>query len=547
MRRKLPVLFLLILLLIPALSVHAQGAPEPINDALADLSARVGHTVALGDLARWTWSQESFSDSSLGCPQEGEMYAQVVSTGYRFELTYAGVVYDYRVPADRSTVVMCSASDGSEPVATPESEDLPSNPLCPEPEEGEPPFMRTRLRAGMEARVTPGVPNNLRDAPVQTAAVISQIPSGGELNVTAGPSCDDGMLWWQVNYNGLTGWMAEGQDGEFFVEPLPPALLPPLSSITTANAVHVMEQAKLQGNITPQVAFSPDGAMFGTIGALGSSGLWLYRMGVLNLEPQILENEIPMLTLSFSADGRQALLGGFDGTARIWNIYPDAPLREALYLQSYQSGVAAVDFHPNGSTFAAAGAGALTNAEVERENAILVWDVASVSQTSVLGGHTAAVNDVAYSPDGARLASASADGTLRIWDIAARQAVAVVQGDAGMRTVEYRSDGAVLAVGAENGSITLMNPVDGTPFGTMTGHTGAVNDVAFDPGGVLLASVGDDGTLRLWDAIQPGAALAVLQGHYQPVLSVAFSPDGTLIVTAGADGTLRLWGVSSSG
>lgn len=83
-----------------------------------------------------------------------------------------------------------------------------------------------RLVVGSYGRVTPGLPNVVRTAPGTSATgansvVIGEIPAGGIFYVLAGPVCgSDGRPWWQVNYNGLTGWTAEGEGyGSYWVEP----------------------------------------------------------------------------------------------------------------------------------------------------------------------------------------------------------------------------------------------------------------------------------------------------------------------------------------
>jgi len=77
----------------------------------------------------------------------------------------------------------------------------------------------TRLYAGGHAYVTPGTANNLRAQPNRTAAVIGQIPGSGNFVVISDPVCSGGIYWLQTEYNGISGWTAEGVDGEYFVEP----------------------------------------------------------------------------------------------------------------------------------------------------------------------------------------------------------------------------------------------------------------------------------------------------------------------------------------
>ena len=83
---------------------------------------------------------------------------------------------------------------------------------CP----GAPPV---RLRVGMTARVTPGLPNKIRSQPATGAAEVGSIPGEGIFSVTGGPTCADGYTWWQVNYQGLIGWTASGTAQEYWVEP----------------------------------------------------------------------------------------------------------------------------------------------------------------------------------------------------------------------------------------------------------------------------------------------------------------------------------------
>jgi hypothetical protein len=81
----------------------------------------------------------------------------------------------------------------------------------------------TRLVPGGWGRVLPGTPNVIRSAPGtgSNSVVIGEIPGGGSFSVLAGPQCgNDGRVWWQVNYNGVIGWTAEGEGSTYWVEPI---------------------------------------------------------------------------------------------------------------------------------------------------------------------------------------------------------------------------------------------------------------------------------------------------------------------------------------
>ncbi|MFO7323022.1 MAG: SH3 domain-containing protein [Chloroflexota bacterium] len=78
--------------------------------------------------------------------------------------------------------------------------------------------LTSQLFIGAWARVTPGLPNNLRAEPSPTSAWLGRIPAGGIARVLNGPQCNQGILWWQVNYNGIIGWTGEGTGWQRWME-----------------------------------------------------------------------------------------------------------------------------------------------------------------------------------------------------------------------------------------------------------------------------------------------------------------------------------------
>src|SRR4029077_2726224 len=98
----------------------------------------------------------------------------------------------------------------------------------------------------------------------------------------------------------------------------------------------------------------------------------------------------------------------------------------------------------------------------------------------------------------------------------------------------------LLASGGQDGTVRLWEQLGGRLVATLRGHTGTVFSVSLSADGRLLASGGMDGTVRLWEA-PTGRLLATLEGHTNAVRGVALSADGQLLASGSFDGTVRLW------
>jgi len=225
--------------------------------------------------------------------------------------------------------------------------------------------------------------------------------------------------------------------------------------------------------------------------------------------------------------------GGIDRRGFEWFYWQRKMSSGHITLKGHTGFVTSVAYSPDGKRLASA----------SFDQTVKVWDIATGQETLTLKGHTSSVNSVAFSPDGKRLASAGGDWTVKIWDIATGQETLTLKGHTNLvSSVVFSPDGKRIAsAGGGDGTVRVWDAATGQETLTLKGHKGVVNSVAFSPDGRRLASACWDSTVKLWDAAT-GQETLTLNGHTGRVSSVAFSPDGKRIASAGGgDPTVRVW------
>jgi WD40 repeat protein len=270
------------------------------------------------------------------------------------------------------------------------------------------------------------------------------------------------------------------------------------------------------------------------------AGLEMYRSGISGAD---------RLSEKGMYSEARALLDTLDSDLRGWE-YGHLMCRsvrrnsdEPLTLKGHSGGVLSVAFSPDGKRLASGSA----------DKTIKLWDTGTGTELLTLKGHLRAVTSVDFSPDGRHLASGSEDSSIILWDTVTGKKLLTLLGHAvGVHSVDFSPDGKRLASGSRYPSIILWDTVSGKKLFTLTGHMGGVRSVAFSPDGRHLTSAGSNKTIRLWDTVTGKKELFTRKGHSDHVHSVAFLPDCSILNTSGMhlasgsmDKTIKLWNIYS--
>jgi WD40 repeat protein len=232
-----------------------------------------------------------------------------------------------------------------------------------------------------------------------------------------------------------------------------------------------------------------------------------------------------------------------DGATELWNVTTQTQTGAALTVQG-SAGVSALAFSPAADALATGnGNGSIqlwNPAGFHQPSAPLV--LGSVGAAAAGAGHTPA----AFSASSGLLATSNGHGTVRVWNVTARRAVGLPMGSYHTVTgLALSPDGKTLAVAGSG--VQLWQTATGQRIGTTlpSAGNGRYRAVAFSPDGTMLATLGADGTARIWDVATQQEIGAPMTADAQPVYAVAFSPGGSMLATTGGDGSVRLWDVAT--
>jgi WD40 repeat protein len=202
---------------------------------------------------------------------------------------------------------------------------------------------------------------------------------------------------------------------------------------------------------------------------------------------------------------------------------------------SHDQEVIDVAFSPNGKYLATASA----------DNTARLWEAPGGDPASPPMKHEGSVYNLAFSRDGKYLATASEDGTARLWKVPSGDpASPPLEHEDVVYSLGFSPNGKYLATASDDKTVRLWTVPNGQKIASPIEHDGALKDVAFSPNGKYLATASAKGAARLWQ-VPSGREAAPPMKHGNIVYSVTFSPNGQYLASASANGTARLWEVPS--
>jgi WD40 repeat protein len=237
--------------------------------------------------------------------------------------------------------------------------------------------------------------------------------------------------------------------------------------------------------------------------------------------------------VAFAPDGKTLVSTGGDFSRAAEALLWDVPTRRPRgALDGLTSLVTCLAFAPDGGMLAAAG----------YDTTVQLRDLSGVREPVTLRGHGRPVHSVAFSSDGAWVASGSyCEDGVRLWGAVSGRLCRTLPGRA---PVAFAPRRAVLAGTGAGPDVVLWDVATGAERGRIPGQTLQFTALAFSPDGRCLAAADFEGTIHLCEVAGPQVR-SVLEGHDDRVLSLAFSPDGTLLASGGMDRSVRLWDLST--
>jgi WD40 repeat protein len=322
--------------------------------------------------------------------------------------------------------------------------------------------------------------------------------------------------------------------------------------------------------------FTPDGERVVTASSDRTARVWDVASGA---EIAVLRgHEKGLSTAEFGPYGHRVVTGSWDGTARVWNAHSGS---ELTVVQVHNDGVTAVAMSRDGRRFATGskkGGGELWDAETgaliqrldghtkeiltttfdrcgkhlmttSHDGTGRLWDADTGTLVGVLRGHEESFLSrvsLAFAPGCTEVATASRDGSVRVWSLETRRPAMVLDppGRRDVRSADFAPLAGLVATSTGDNVAHVWDLASGNEVAVLEGHSAAVRWVSFAPDAARLVTASEDATARIWNS-RTGVLHRALKGHETELWGAAWSPDGAHVLTWAWDNTARIWDAAS--
>ena len=284
-----------------------------------------------------------------------------------------------------------------------------------------------------------------------------------------------------------------------------------------------------------RASFQPESRLFATVGGANHAVLWDAdtvdpASPVPTHEFTDAGHSVAVLALAFSADGLMIATGAGDNANKVWYV------SSGVHRGDYNGGT-----QPNDVAFSVDGQ---TLATVSATGEFRLWDISLVQELAAPSGHAGAVRSVAFSPDGLSVLTGGIDGYVKVWAAADgapdRTLLDAVIHATGVETITFSAAGGLLATQGADGVIQVWDFATDDPLYTLPADGG---HATFSPDGTLIAgATGDDVTM--WNT-SDGSVAGTLTGHAAPPAGLSFSTDAQRFISGDSSGILNIWDFST--
>ena len=311
----------------------------------------------------------------------------------------------------------------------------------------------------------------------------------------------------------------------------------PAAGLSVAGSPPLRLHSALDGHVGEvwMAVFAPDGQTLATGGDDQVVRLWDPQTGG---ESGTLKAASALRAAVYFPGGTRLATGCSSGVVQIWNVPLGRPIAT---LKKHRESIRSLALAPDGKTLAAGG----------NEKTLILYDTTTWDEVRSLAPQAEPILGLAYSPDGETLAMSTGRapqggvGSVKLLDATSLEARTVLPLRYDVWAVAFSPDGKLLATTSQ----AAPDPVQLWDLSTATVRRALkpvwpARRIAFTPDGATLAVGQYDGTISLFDTAT-GRLLAASRGHERTIFGLGISPDGKLLATAGWNGTVKLWDLPS--